>query len=140
MATNLTPGTQQYGDVTNPTGLADSVTQDPNSPVENGRTAATSAYTTTASSGAPIGGSVSFGAVADITLVGTTSTKADGAQTGVATTGSTFGSSGATVTYSVSSNVASGTTVAAGGSGYAVGDTLTVVGDTGVTYTVASIS
>ena len=140
MATNLTPGTQQYGDVTNPTGLADSVTQDPNSPVENGRTAAKSAYTTTASSGAPIGGSVTFGAVASVTLVGTTSTKADGAQTGVATTGTTTSSFGATVTYSVSSNVASGTTVAAGGSGYAVGDTLTVVGDTGVTYTVTSIS
>jgi len=140
MATNLTPGTQQYGDLTNPTGLAGSVTQDPNSPVENGRTAAASAYTTTASSGAPIGGTVSFGAVADVTLVGTVSTKADGAQTGVATTGTTIGSSGATVTYSVASNVASGETVVAGGSGYVVGDTLTVVGDTGVTYTVSSIS
>ena len=140
MATNLTPGTQQYGDVTNPTGLADSVTQDPNSPVENGRTAAKSAYTTTASSGAPIGGTKTFGAVATVTLVGTVSTKADGTVTGAATTGSTFGSSGATITYTVASNVASGTTVVAGGSGYAVGDTLTVVGDTGVTYTVATIS
>ena len=140
MASNITPGTQQYADVTNPTGLADSITQDPLTPVEYGRTAAESAYTTTGSSGNPIGGSVSFGGVASVTITGTTSTKGDGTQTGKATTSSIYGSSGATITYSVASSTASGGTVVAGGSGYSVGAVLTVVGDTGVTFTVASIS
>jgi hypothetical protein len=54
MASNITPGTQQYCEVTAKTGLAGSITQDVLTPVEYGRTAATSAYTTTASSGAPI--------------------------------------------------------------------------------------
>lgn len=54
MASNITPGTQQYGEVASPTGLAGSITQDPSSPVESGATAAKSAYTTTASSGAEI--------------------------------------------------------------------------------------
>lgn len=139
MATNITPGTQQYADVTNPTGKADSITQDPLTPVEYGRTAAKSAYTTTASSGDPIGGVLpKTGPVASLTLVGTTSTKGDGTSTGQATT-STNGS-GCTVTYVVASNVASGNTVVAAGTGYEVGDTVTVTSDTGVTYTVATIS
>jgi len=54
MASNITPGTQQYCDVANPTGLAGSITQDVLTSVEYGRTAAKSAYTTTASSGAEI--------------------------------------------------------------------------------------
>jgi len=54
MASNIVPGTQQYGEVANPTGLAGSITQDPFTPVQFGLTAATSAYTTTASAGAPI--------------------------------------------------------------------------------------
>ena len=54
MASNITPGTQQYAEVANPTGLAGSITQDPLTPVEFGVTAAKSAYTTTASSGNPI--------------------------------------------------------------------------------------
>jgi len=54
MASNITPGTQQYGEVTNPTGKAGSITQDPFTSVEFGLTAAGSAYTTTASSGAEI--------------------------------------------------------------------------------------
>ena len=54
MASNITPGTQQYAEVTNPTGLAGSITQDVLTPGEYGRTAATSAYTTTASSGSEI--------------------------------------------------------------------------------------
>ena len=143
MASNITPGTQQLGAIANPTGKAGSDTQigATLTPVEYGRTAAKSKYTTTTNSGgAPIGGTVSFGAVASVTLVGTVSTKGDSTVTGAATTGSTIGSSGATITYVVASNVASGTTVVAGGSGYAVGDTLTIDGDTGVTYTVASIS
>lgn len=52
MASNITPGTQQYCEVASPTGLAGSCTQDVLSPVEYGRTAAKSAYTTTASNGA----------------------------------------------------------------------------------------
>ena len=123
MASNITPGTAQYGVIANPTGKAESTTQigAQLTPVEHGRTAAKSAYTTTASTG-PIGGGTTFGAVATVTLVGTVSTKADGTETGAATTGSTIGSSGATITYTVASNVASGTTVVAGGSGYVVGD------------------
>ena len=54
MASNITPGTQQYCEVTAQTGLAGSITQDVLTPVEFGRTAATSAYTTTASGGAQI--------------------------------------------------------------------------------------
>ena len=54
MASNITPGTQQYCEVASPTGLAGSITQDVLTPVEYGRTAAKSAYTTTASSGAEI--------------------------------------------------------------------------------------
>jgi len=54
MASNIDAGLQQYGEVTNPTGLAGSITQDPFTPVEFGRNSTTSAYTTTASSGEPI--------------------------------------------------------------------------------------
>ena len=54
MATNITAGTQQYGEVTNPTGKAGSITQDPFSPVEAGRNSLKSKYTTTASNGDPI--------------------------------------------------------------------------------------
>ena len=52
MASNITPGTQQYGELTNGgVGATESITQDPLTPVEYGRTAAASKYTTTASSG-----------------------------------------------------------------------------------------
>ena len=55
MASNITPGVQQYGELTNGgVGVTESITQDPLTPVEFGRTAAASAYTTTASSGAEI--------------------------------------------------------------------------------------
>ena len=55
MASNLTPGTQQYGELTSGgVGGSESITQDPLTPVENGKTAAGSKYTTTASSGAEI--------------------------------------------------------------------------------------
>ena len=54
MASNINAGLQQYGEVTNPTGLAGSITQDPFTPVEAGKNSTKSAYTTTASSGAPI--------------------------------------------------------------------------------------
>ena len=51
MASNLTPGTQQYGELDPAIGVTASITQDPAAPVEAGRTAAASQYTTTASSG-----------------------------------------------------------------------------------------
>ena len=60
MASNITPGTQQYGTIEAARGISlrtsevGSVTQDPLTPVEYGRTAAGSKYTTTASSGDPI--------------------------------------------------------------------------------------
>ena len=54
MASNITAGLQQYAEVTAPTGLAGSITQDPLTPVEAGLNSTASAYTTTASSGNPI--------------------------------------------------------------------------------------
>lgn len=54
MASNIKAGTQQYGEVANPTGLAGSITQDPFTPVEAGNDSPKSAYTTTNSSGADI--------------------------------------------------------------------------------------
>ena len=54
MASNITAGTQQYGEVASPTGLAGSITQDPSTPVEAGVNSAKSKYTTTNSSGADI--------------------------------------------------------------------------------------
>jgi|14BtaG_2_1085337.scaffolds.fasta_scaffold31912_2 hypothetical protein len=54
MASTLVPGTQKYGELDPAIGLTASVTQDPFSAVENGRTAAGSKYTTTNSSGAEI--------------------------------------------------------------------------------------
>jgi len=62
MASNITPGTQQYAEIFGARGISlrtaevGSVTQDPLTPVEYGRTAAGSAYETTASSGAEIPG------------------------------------------------------------------------------------
>ena len=137
MASNIDAGVGQHATVTNPTGLAGSVSQNPLTPVQYGKNSAKSAYTTVTSSD-PLVPELVVGPVATGTLVGTTSGKGDGTETGIATTGG-FGS-GATVTYTVASNVASGLTIADGGSGYLVGDTLTVVGDTGVTFTVATIS
>ena len=53
---SLTPGTQQYCTIEAARGIGgvESITQDVLTPVEYGRTAAKSAYTTTASSGAEI--------------------------------------------------------------------------------------
>ena len=55
MASNLVPGTQKYGELDPAIGLTASITQDPFSPVEAGRTAAGSKYTTEDSDGYPIG-------------------------------------------------------------------------------------
>ena len=138
MASNLVPGTQKYGELDPAIGLTASITQDPFSPVEAGRTAAKSKYTTTNSSGNDIPSQSTRGPVASVTLTGTSSGKGDGTQTARPTT-SNIGT-GCTITYSVSSNVASGTTVAAGGTNYEVGDLITISDDPGVTYTVATIS
>ena len=54
MASNINAGLRQYGEVTNPTGLAGSITQDPVTPVEVGGNSLKSKYTTTNSSGAEI--------------------------------------------------------------------------------------
>ncbi len=75
------------------------------------------------------------GPAASVSLVGTTSTESDGSITATATTSSN--GSGLTVTYDVTSNVASNLAIAVAGSGYQAGDSFTVAGDTGVTGTVA---
>ena len=137
MATNITPGVGQHATITNPTGLAGSVTQNPLTPVEYGETAAKSKYTTVTSSD-PLVPELAYGGVATGTLTGTVSTKGDSTQTAKATTGGS--GSGATVTYTVASNVASGLSIAAGGSGYLAGQVLTVVGDTGVQVTIATVA
>ena len=137
MASNIDAGVGQHAVVTNPTGLAGSVSQNPLTPVQAGKDSGASAYTTTTNSG-PLVPELVVGPIATGTLVGTVSSKGDGTETGIATTGGL--GSGATVTYTVASNVASGLTIVSGGSGYLVGDTLTVVGDTGVTFTVATLS
>ena len=135
MPSNLDSGVGQHATVTNPTAGAGSVTQNPLINVEAGGNSAKSAYTTVTSSEPLVPG---VGPVATASLTTTVSTKGDGTETGVATTGGL--GSGATVTYTVASNVASGLTIVDGGGGYVVGDVLTVVGDTGVTLTVATIS
>ena len=138
MATNIVPGTGKHATVTNPTALAGSVTQNPYAGVEFGRTAAKSKYTTVTSSD-PLVPELVYGGVATGTLSGTTSTKGDGTESAKATTSSGSGI-GATVTYTVASNVASGLVIAAGGSGYLAGEVLTVTGDTGVKVTIATVS
>ena len=138
MATNIDAGVGQHATITNPTGLAGSVTQNPLTPVQYGNNSAKSAYTTVSSTD-PLVPELALGAVATITGVGTTSTKGDGTETAAATTSSGIGT-GATVTYTVASNVASGFTLVGAGSNYAVNEVLTVVGDTGVTVKVATIA
>ena len=62
MASNITAGTQQYGEIEAARGISlrtsevGSVTQDPFTPVEAGNDSAKSKYTTTASSGNDIPG------------------------------------------------------------------------------------
>ena len=137
MASNIDAGVGQHATVTNPTALAGSTTQNPLTPVQYGKNSATSVYTTTTSSD-PLVPDLVVGPVATVTITGTTSVKADGTETAAATTSPN--GYGATVTYTVASNVASGGTIVAGGGNYQVGDVLTVVGDTGVTFTVATLA
>ena len=109
------------------TTLSKSVTIDPPPNVEYGRIQQGTAATT--------------GAVTGVELVGTTSTKGDGNQANKATTTDSTAGDGVTVSYAVASNVASTPAVgSSAGTGYAVGDILTVTGDTGVTMRVTSIS
>ena len=137
MASNIDAGVGQHAVLTNPTGLAGSTTQNPLTPVQYGKNSAKSKYTTTTSSD-PLVPEVVVGPIATITTTGTTSVQADGAQTDVATTGGS--GSGATVSYTVATNVASGVVIVEDGSGYMVGDSLSVVGDPGVTFTVATLA
>ena len=151
---SLNPGIQQYGEtktgihVTKPDGTVKaeqpvtSITQDPMTPVEYGRTAADSKYNVTASNGAEIpnqgpgsGGGAATGPVTGVSLVGTTSTAGDGARTGVATTSNGSGTN-ATVSYTVAGGFASNASVVNGGSGYAAGEQITVADDTGVIMSV----
>ena len=137
MASNLDAGVGQHATLTNPTGKAGSDTQNPFSPVEAGKNSAKVCLHNCHFSD-PLVPELVVGPIATGTLVGTTSGQGDGEQTAVATTGGV--GSGATVTYTVASNVASGLTIVDGGSGYMVGDSLAVAGDTGVTFTVATLS
>jgi len=146
---SLNPGTQQYGEtktgihVTKPDGTVkseqpvQSITQDPMTPVEYGRTAAGSKYTVSASSGAEIDGGdlVASGPVTGVTLVTTVSAEGDGQRVGVSTNSSGMGV-GATVTYTVTTGVASAASLVAAGSNYVAGEILTVADDTGVTLSV----
>ena len=138
MASDITPGVGKHATVANPTALAGSVSQNPMTPVEYGRTAAKSKYTTVTSSD-PLVPVPVFGGVATGSLSATVSTKGDGTETARATTSSGSGS-GATVTYTVASNVASSLSIVASGSGYLANEVLTVVGDTGVKVTVSTVS
>ena len=152
MASNLVPGTCKTGTIdpagaitqsTNEQlkpGYVASVTQNPFTNVEIGRTQAGSAYTTVDNSCAPMPDFAPTGAVATITTVGTVSTKADGTYTAVATTVVPAGGTGATLTYDVASNVASSVTLVGAGTGYEVGDTIKVADDLGVTVSVATIT
>ena len=137
MASNIDAGVGQHAVLTNPTGLAGSTTQNPLTPVQYGKNSAKSKYTTTTSSD-PLVADLVVGPIATITLTGTVSTKGDGAQTDAATEGGS--GSGATISYTVASSVASGAVIVADGDGYMVGDTLSVVGDPGVTFTVATLA
>ena len=137
MASNIDAGVGQHATVTNPTALASSTTQNPLTPVQYGKNSAKSAYTTTTSSD-PLVPDVVVGSIATITTTGTVSVQADGTQADVATEGGS--GSGATVSYTVASNVASGVLIVEDGDGYMVGDSLSVVGDPGVTFTVATLA
>ena len=152
MASNLVPGTSKSstidpaGSITISTGqtlkpgYVASVTQNPPTNVEAGRTQASSAYVTVDNSGAPLPDAAPTGTVATISTTGTVSTKADGTYTAQATVVTPAGGSGATLTYTVASNVASSVTLVAGGTGYEVLDTIKVADDLGVTVSVSTIS
>lgn len=138
MASNLNAGVGQHATVTNKTGKAGSVSQNPAPPVEAGNNSAKSAYTTVSST-APLVPMPTFGSIATASLTTSVSTKPDGTQTAVATTVVGSGT-GATVTYTVASSSASNLSIVSAGTNYVVGDVLTVVGDTSVTVTVNSVA
>ena len=135
MASNLDVGVGQHATVTNPTGLAGSVTQNPTIPVEAGGSSLKSAYTTVTSSD-PLIADIVSGPIASATLTDTVSSLGDGTVTVNALGGAGFG---AQITYTVGTNVASALLLAAPGDGYVVGDVLTAEGDI-VTVTVATLA
>ena len=151
MASNLVPGTSKQGTIdpaanltistgqTLKPGYVGSVTQNPLTNVEAGRTQASSAYVTIDNNGNPLPDFAPIGAVTAGILTGTVSIEDDGTYTAVATTVSPVGGTGCTVTYDVASNVASNLSIVAGGTGYEVNDVLTVTGDTGVQITIQTI-
>ena len=89
MASNIDAGVGQHATVTNPTGLAGSVSQNPLTPVQLVRIVRSPL--TPRSPHDPLVPELVVGPVATVTIAGTTSTKGDGTETGVATTGG-FGS------------------------------------------------
>jgi hypothetical protein len=113
MASDLVPGTCKTGTIdpagsitistgqTLKPGYVASVTQNPPTNVEAGRTQAKSAYTTVSNSCAPIPDLAPIGAVATITTTGTVSTKADATYTAQATVVTPTGGTGCTLTYTV---------------------------------------
>ena len=135
MASNIDAGVGQHATITNPTGLAGSVNQNPLTPVEAGKNSAKSAYTTVTSSD-PLVPELVVGPIATANLTNTVSGLADNTYTVNALGGS---GSGAQITYTVGTNVASSLLIADAGDGYMVGDVLTAEGDT-VTVTVATLS
>ena len=151
MASNLTPGTEQAGTLSpaaNTTiatgstlkpGYVNSVTQNPCSNVEAGRTQAKSAYVTVNNSGADLAGGDPAGTVFDMYPLGALSEKADGTYTEATTTVAPAGGTGATLTYTVVSDQVTEIALVAGGTGYSVNDIITVADDTGVSVTVTFI-
>ena len=80
---------------------------------------------------------VANGPIKTVTIQGTVSGKADGDHTEAVTDGN---GTGAQITYTVASNVASGGTVAAAGDNFQVNDIVKVSSDPGVTFKVTAIN
>ena len=135
MATNIDAGVGQHATLTNPTGLAGSVTQNPLTPVQAGKNSAKSAYTTVTSSD-PLIADLVVGPIATATITNSVSGLADNTYTVNALGGA---GSGAQITYTVGTNIAGSLLIADAGDGYLVGDVLTAEGDT-VTVTVTTLA
>ena len=165
MATDLVPGTGKWGTIdpaafvnlatgttsssalvpdVSTTPAVGSVTQNPLTNVEAGRTQAKSSYDPTQNSnGKPIPDFGTTGAVDVLTLVSSSSTATVGVRvTAAATTVVPSGGTGCTISYTPRDpdGEAETVTVSAGGSGYQINDIITVTGDTGVSGYVSSIT
>ena len=79
---------------------------------------------------------VANGPIKTVTIQGTVSGKSDGSHTEAVVDGN---GTGAQITYTVASNVASGGTVASAGDGFQVNDIVKVSSDPGVTFKVTAI-